>query len=62
MELTQLKYFMEVAASQHITKSAEKLHIAQPALTQAIQTTRALSAARNSRARSVSTIRVPSRS
>ena len=36
MELTQLKYFMEVAASQHITKSAEKLHIAQPALTQAI--------------------------
>lgn len=36
MELTQLKYFLEVASSQHITKSAEKLHIAQPALTQAI--------------------------
>lgn len=36
MELTQLKYFLEVAQSQHVTKSAEKLHIAQPALTQAI--------------------------
>lgn len=36
MELQQLKYFMEVANSQHMTKSAEKLHIAQPALTQAI--------------------------
>ncbi|MCF0241540.1 MAG: LysR family transcriptional regulator, partial [Treponema sp.] len=28
--------FLEVAESQHITKSAENLHIAQPALTQAI--------------------------
>ncbi len=36
MELSQLRYFLEVASSQHITKSAEKLHIAQPALTQAI--------------------------
>ncbi len=36
MELTQLKYFLEVAESQHITRSAEKLHIAQPSLTQAI--------------------------
>lgn len=36
MELTQLKYFLEVAQTQHVTKSAEKLHIAQPALTQAI--------------------------
>lgn len=36
MELTQLRYFLEVASSQHITKSAEKLHIAQPALTQAL--------------------------
>ncbi len=36
MELTQLKYFIEVAETQHITKSAEHLHIAQPALTQAI--------------------------
>lgn len=36
MEITQIKYFLEVAQSQHITKSAEKLHIAQPSLTQAI--------------------------
>ncbi|MCM1544718.1 MAG: LysR family transcriptional regulator [Ruminococcus sp.] len=36
MELTQIRYFLEVAKTQHITKSAEKLHIAQPALTQAI--------------------------
>lgn len=37
MELSQLQYFMEAAQSQHITRSAEKLHIAQPALTRAIQ-------------------------
>ena len=36
MELSQIRYFLEVAESQHITKSARKLHIAQPALTQAI--------------------------
>lgn len=36
MELQQLRYFLEVAASQHMTRSAEKLHIAQPALTRAI--------------------------
>lgn len=36
MELTQIRYFLEVAETQHITKSAEKLHIAQPSLTQAI--------------------------
>lgn len=36
MELTQIKYFLEVAESQHITKSAQKLHIAQPALSQSI--------------------------
>lgn len=36
MEINQLCYFLEVAQSQHITKSAEKLHIAQPALSQAI--------------------------
>ena len=36
MELTQLKYFCEVAATQHVTMSARRLHIAQPALTQAI--------------------------
>ena len=36
MELTQIRYFLEVAESQHIPQSARKLHIAQPALTQAI--------------------------
>lgn len=36
MELNQIKYFMEVAKNEHVTKSAEKFHIAQPALTQAI--------------------------
>lgn len=36
MELTQLRYFLEVARSEHMTNSARKLHIAQPALTQSI--------------------------
>lgn len=37
MELQQLRYFLEVAESEHITMSAERLHIAQPALSQAIK-------------------------
>ena len=37
MELMQLRYFCEVAESEHMTRSAEKLHIAQPALSQAIR-------------------------
>ncbi|MGN0467107.1 MAG: LysR family transcriptional regulator [Acutalibacteraceae bacterium] len=36
MEINQIRYFLEVAKTQHITKSAQKLHIAQPALSQAI--------------------------
>lgn len=36
MELSQLRYFAEVARTQHITKSAENLHIAQPSLTKVI--------------------------
>lgn len=36
MELTQIKYFLEVAKNEHITKSARNLFIVQPALTQAI--------------------------
>lgn len=36
MELQQLRYFQEVAHSEHITRSAERLHIAQPALTQSL--------------------------
>ncbi|MCI7181763.1 MAG: LysR family transcriptional regulator [Schaedlerella sp.] len=37
MEMTQIRYFLEVAESQHMTASAEKLHIAQPALSQSIR-------------------------
>lgn len=37
MELLQLRYFLEVAQSEHITRSAEKLHIAQPSLSQSIR-------------------------
>ena len=37
MELTQLKYFYAVAKNLHVTKTAEQLHIAQPALTQAVR-------------------------
>ena len=36
MELLQLKYFLAAAEYQHITKAAEHLQIAQPALSQAI--------------------------
>ena len=36
MEMSQMRFFLEVAKSEHITKSAEKLHISQPSLTQAI--------------------------
>ena len=37
MELLQLRYFLEVARTQHITHSAEHLHIAQPSLSQSIK-------------------------
>lgn len=36
MELTHLRYFLEVARTQHVTQSAKNLCIAQPALTQSI--------------------------
>lgn len=36
MELTQLKYFYALAQNQHVTRTAEQLHIAQPSLTQTI--------------------------
>ena len=36
MELTHIKYFLEVARTEHITKSAKTLCIVQPALTHAI--------------------------
>lgn len=37
MEIQQLKYFLEVANTQHITRSAEKLNISQPSLSQSIR-------------------------
>ncbi len=37
MELLQLRYFLEVAHTQHITRSAEKLHVSQPSLSQSIR-------------------------
>ncbi|OQY10177.1 MAG: hypothetical protein B6I29_02090 [Marinitoga sp. 4572_148] len=32
MDFLQLKYFRELAYSQHVTELAEKLHISQPSL------------------------------
>lgn len=37
MELMQIRYFLEVAHTKHMTNSAKNLHITQPALTQAIR-------------------------
>ena len=36
MELLQLKYFLEVARNSHMTRTAKKLHVAQPAISQSI--------------------------
>ncbi len=36
MELFQLRYFLEVAKQQHVRRSAEALHVSQPAVTKAI--------------------------
>lgn len=36
MELIQLRYFLEVAETKHMTNSAKNLHITQPALSQAM--------------------------
>lgn len=36
MDIRQLRYFSEAAALQNISKAAEKLHVAQPALTRRI--------------------------
>lgn len=36
MELLQLRYFLDVARTEHMTESARRLHVAQPALSQAI--------------------------
>ncbi len=37
MELLQLRYFYEVAKNLHVTRTAELLHVAQPALSQGIR-------------------------
>lgn len=37
MEITQLNYFYALAQNQHVTRTAEQLHIAQPSLTQSIR-------------------------
>lgn len=37
MDLLKLKYFYVVAQNEHVTKSAEKLHVAQPAVTKSIR-------------------------
>ena len=37
MELTKLRYFYVVAKHGHVTRAAEEIHIAQPALTKAIK-------------------------
>ncbi len=37
MELAKLRYFYEVARLGHVTRAAEEIHIAQPALTKAIK-------------------------
>lgn len=37
MELLQLKYFQELARTEHLSKTAEKLHIAQPSLSQTLK-------------------------
>ena len=37
MEILQLTYFLDVAETQHVTHSAQRLHVAQPAITQAIR-------------------------
>ena len=37
MELLQLEYFMATANLEHMTRAAETLHIAQPALSQSIK-------------------------
>ena len=37
MEILQLTYFLDVAKTQHVTHSAQRLHVAQPAITQAIR-------------------------
>ncbi|MBC2890570.1 LysR family transcriptional regulator [Gordonibacter massiliensis (ex Traore et al. 2017)] len=36
MDLVQLRYFLDVAETEHVTKSAQRLHVAQPALSRSL--------------------------
>lgn len=36
MELSQIRYFLDVAKTQHVSQSAARLHLAQPALTKSV--------------------------
>ena len=36
MDIMQLKYFYALAQTQHMTRTAEQIHIAQPSLTQSM--------------------------
>ena len=37
MDLLKLRYFYTVAELEHVTKAAEKLHVAQPAITKTVK-------------------------
>ncbi len=39
MDLLQLRYFIAVAETEHVTHAAESLNVAQPALTKTIKKT-----------------------
>lgn len=36
MDLMQLRYFLDVAETEHVTRSAQRLHVAQPALSRSL--------------------------
>ena len=36
MDIQQLKYFLDVAKTEHMTRSAKRLNIAQPAISRTV--------------------------
>ena len=36
MDRNQMEYFLDIAETQHMTKSAQRLHVAQPALSRSM--------------------------